>query len=315
MTPNFSLRQLGYLVAVADLGSMSAAAEAEYVSQAAISGGIHDLERRLGAQLLMRRPGHAVSLTEAGLSVVADARRVLAAASELQSSARAPGAELRGTLKLGFLTTLAPLYLPHLYGTFAVDHPAIEMTVVEGGQETMGRALTSGACEIAITYDSGLPTGLITEPIRRHRPYALVAADHRLADRSSVTVEELADEPMISYSQGPMPHNTEQLLRQAGAQARIVHTSSNIEVVRGLVARGLGWTHLLQQWPLDVSLEGLPLVCIPIAGRVPVYSVVAAWPEQDRLSRRAAAVVAFLHLAARQLRGFDAAEPESADPG
>ena len=315
MTPNFSLRQLGYLIAVADLGSMTAAAEAECVSQAAISGGIHDLERRLGAQLLVRRPGHGVSLTEAGLGVLADARRVLAAAEDLQSSARAPGAELRGTLKLGCLTTLAPLYLPRLYGSFGVEHPTIEMTVLEGPQEALGRALTSGACELAVTYDSDLPAGLATEVIRRHRPYALLAAGHRLADQPSVSIEELAEEPMISYSQGPMPHDTEQLFQHVGATPRIVRTSSNIEVVRSLVARGLGWTHLLQRWPLDVSLEGLPLTCVPIVGQVPVHSVVAAWPEQDRLSRRAAAVISFLQETARQVPVFGDNDPavETAD--
>jgi DNA-binding transcriptional LysR family regulator len=88
-----------------------------------------------------------------------------------------------------------------------------------------------------------------------------------------------------------------------------VHTSPNIEVVRGLVARGLGWTHVLQRWPLDVSLEGLPLVCVPIAGDVPVYRVVAAWPEQDSLSRRATAVVSFLHEVARRIPGFDGDDP------
>jgi len=65
-------------------------------------------------------------------SAVADARRMLSAAADLESSARAPGAKLRGTLKIGCLTTLAPLYLPLLHGTFAVDHPAVQLSVFEG---------------------------------------------------------------------------------------------------------------------------------------------------------------------------------------
>ena len=119
---------------------------------------------------------------------------------------------------------------------------------------------------------------------------------------------------MISYSQGPMPHDTEQLFQPLGATPRIVRTSSNIEVVRSLVARGLGWTHLLQRWPLDVSLEGLPLTCVPIIGQVPVHSVVAAWPEQDRLSRRAAAVISFLQETARQLSVFGDGDPGRRPP-
>src|SRR3954452_16225341 len=187
MVPNFSLRQLSYLVAVADRGSMTAAADAEHVSQAAISVGIHDLERRLGVQLLARRPGHGVSLTEAGLGVVADARRVLAAAADVQSSAHAPDAALRGTLKLGCYTTLAPLYLPPLHGTFAVEHPAVELSVTEGSQEELRRALTSGICELAVAYDSGLGPGLAMELIREVPPPALFVTNHRLVGDPRIT--------------------------------------------------------------------------------------------------------------------------------
>ncbi len=304
MTSNLSLRQLGYLIAVADRGSMTAAAEAECVSQAAISAGLNDLERRLGVQLLARRPGHGVSLTESGLEVVADARRVLSAVADVESSARTPGAALRGTLKLGCLTTLAPLYLPPLHGTFALEHPAMDLSAFEGSQEELNRALGNGTCELAVTYLADLRPDLATRTIRSLRPYALLPAHHRLADRSGVSIHELADEPLVLYSQGPSPHNTEQLLRDVGARPRIVHTSPNIEVVRCLVARGLGWTHAFQRWPLDVSLEGLPLACVPLIGDVPVHHVVVAWPRQDRLSRRAAAVVEFLAAAARRIPRF-----------
>ena len=126
--------------------------------------------------------------------------------------------------------------------------------------------------------------------------------------QASVTLPELAEEPLVLYLQGPSPHNTEEMLRAAGITPRIVHTSSNIEVVRCLVARGLGWTHAIQRWPLDISLEGLPLAAVPLVGDIPAHLVVAAWPAQDRLSRRAAAVVAFLKAAARRIPGFDWAE-------
>src|SRR6478735_1666449 len=153
---------------------MTAAAEAECVSQAAISAGVHDLERRLGVQLLARRPGHGVALTEAGHEVVTDARRALAAAPDVESSARAPGAALRGELMLGCLTTLAPFYLPPLHGTFAPDHPAVKLSVFEGSQEQLGTALGNGTCELAVTYSADLRPGLTTETIRILRPYALL---------------------------------------------------------------------------------------------------------------------------------------------
>lgn len=294
MLPNFSLRQLGYLVAVADLGSMTAAAEVEHVSQAAISAGINDLERRLGVRLLARHPGHGVSLTEAGLEVLPDARRVLAAAADVLSRARAPGADLRGSLSLGCYTTLAPLYLPPLYGAFAVEHPALELTVVEGPQEDLRRALLNGSCELVLSYEHSLGSGLAMETVRRLRPYILLAAGHALAGRASVTLQDLADEPLVQFSLLPSPSMIEELLRNAGVTPRVVHSSPNIEVVRSLVARGLGYSPLVQRWPMDMSLEGLPLVCVPLESSVPDYRVVVAWPQHDELSRRATAVISFL---------------------
>jgi DNA-binding transcriptional LysR family regulator len=309
MVPNFSLRQLGYLVAVADTGSMTAAAAAQHVSQAAISAGIIDLERRLGVQLLARRPGHGASLTEAGLAVVADARRTLAAAADVVASARVPGSALRGSLTLGCYASLAPLYLPPLHSTFAAEHPAVELSVVEGSQEALRKALMNGTCELALTYDSGLGPGLNTQLIRTLKPYVLLSADHPFAGRASVSFADLADEPLITYALEPSLSNNQQLLRKFGVTPRIVHSSPNIEVVRSLVARGLGYTLLLHRWPSQVSIEGLALACVPLGGDVPDYDVVAAWPQQDRLSRRASAVVAFLRGIAHELPGSDLERP------
>ncbi|MFJ9243883.1 LysR family transcriptional regulator [Streptomyces sp. NPDC101776] len=300
MVPNFSLRQLGYLVAVADSGSMTAAAEAEHVSQAAISAGINDLERRLGVRLLARHPGHGVSLTEAGLGILADARRVLAAASGVLSQARAPGSDLRGSLTLGCFTTMAPLYIPALYDAFASQHPGLELTVVEGAQEDLRRALMNGTCEIALTYANRLGPGVAMETIRTLRPYVLLAASHALADRESVTLHDLADEPLVQFSLHPSPNDIEELLRHAAVTPKVVHSSPSIEVVRSLVARGLGYSPMLQRWPMNVSLEGLPLACVPLESTVPDYRVVVAWPQNDHLSRRAAAVVSFLRTHATE---------------
>jgi len=292
MIPGFTLRQLSYFVAVADRGSMAAAAEAEHVSQAAISMGIQDLERRLGSALLARRPGHGVTLTEAGTAVLADARRVLGASIELMSSAKSPDAELRGTLKLGVFTTLGPLVLPPLLGSFAAEHPAVDLSVIEGSQEELRRALLQGTCELVVTYDIALGTGLRTKPIQQMRPYALLPGGHPLADEPSLSVADLADTPLIEYAHEP--RSTGQFVRESGLTPHVIHRSTNIEVVRCLVARGLGWAVVIQHWPINLSLEGLPLVAVPLADDVPSVDVVAVWPEQDRLSRRSAALVSFL---------------------
>jgi DNA-binding transcriptional LysR family regulator len=305
MVPGFSLRQLSYFVAVADRGSMAAAAEAEHVSQAAISMGIQDLERRLDLSLLVRRPGHGVTLTEAGTAVLKDARRILGASTDLLSSARSPSAELHGTLNLGCFTTLCPTILPALLGTFANDHPAVDLSVTEGSQVELRRALHSGTCELIVTYDLDLGPGIRTETIQHMRPLALLPGGHPLAEQATVRLFDLADVPLIEYAL--QPRSSGQFVREQGFASEVGHRSTNIDVVRCLVARGLGWAIVLQQWPTDLSLEGRPLVAVPLSDDVPGADVVAAWPDQDQLSRRATAVVTFLRRLAGGRSGLDRA--------
>jgi DNA-binding transcriptional LysR family regulator len=83
------------------------------------------------------------------------------------------------------------------------------------------------------------------------------------------------------------------MIEDAGLDTRIAHMSSNIEVVRSLVARGTGYTTLVQRWPSNVSLEGLPLVCKPVTPPAPEYRVVVAWCDTARLSRRAEEFIQF----------------------
>ncbi|MFJ9588042.1 LysR family transcriptional regulator [Streptomyces acidicola] len=303
--PNFSLRQLGYLVAVADHGSMTAAAEAIHVSQASISVAVNDLERRLGAQLMVRHPGYGISLTEAGADVVADARRVLAAASDLYSAARSPGHDLHGQLALGCFSTIAPLFVPPLYETFAREHPAVRLDVTEGGQEDLCRLVLTGKCEMALTYGNDLVAGLQTKIISRLRPYVLLAADHRLAKQEAINLHDLKGEPLIVYTKRPSPSNAERILSDAGVPYEVGYSSENIEVVRALVGRGIGWTILLQKWP-STSIDGLPLAAVPLYNAPTTYNVVVIWSTGSTLSPRSAAVVEVLRSVAR---GLEAGAP------
>lgn len=302
MIPNFSLRQLGYLVAVVDHGSMTAAAEAIHVSQASISIAVNDLERRLGTRLLVRHPGHGVSLTEAGGDVVRDARRVLAAATDLCSAARSPGQQLRGRLSLGCFATIAPLYLPAMYETFRREHPAVELDVTEGVQDELCRLVLTGKCDIALTYGNDLAVGLQSRVIRTLRPYVLLSAAHPLAGAEAVDLRRLADEPLIVYAAPPSPGNAGRILAQAGVSYEISYTSPNIEVVRSLVGRNLGWTIMLQRWP-DTSIEGLPLAAVPLANAAADYNVVVVWAANSPLSPRSAAAVDVVRSVARRLDG------------
>jgi DNA-binding transcriptional LysR family regulator len=289
--PDYSLRQLGYLVAVGDAGSMRAAAERCHVTEAAVSAAVRDLERILGVALVARRPGRGAALTRAGADVVADSRQLLRLAGELYEDVRAPRGSLRGQVTVGCFPTLAPRYLPPLFRLLEQEHPGSQLEVIEGGQDKLNAAALGGACDVLLTYGTGLARELQRCVLDTARPYLLLPAGHRLASRDRVELRALDGEPLILLSLDPCEANAEALLHQAGLAPGAVRRCASIETVRSMVAHGLGWTTLVQPWPAGAGVQGSPLVQRPIAPAAPCYSIVMAWTRGSARSRRLGAII------------------------
>jgi DNA-binding transcriptional LysR family regulator len=285
----YSLRQLAYLVAVADHGSVTAAAQALYTSQPGISSAIAQLEQQFGQQFLIRHHAKGVSLTPAGRSFVSAARNLLAHADEMTQQVSELSQSLRGRLDLGCFTTIAPIYLPGLLAALRAEHGEIEVELHEGDTEQLQAGLLSGKIELALLYDLDLAQSLHKQPLLSMAPYALLPLNHALAARSSVSLAELAPFPMVLFN---LPHSREyflSLFRARALQPQIRYETVNFELVRGLVAAGNGYALLNLRPQTNVSYAGDPLVCLPISDQVPGLPLVLAWPKALRLTRRATA--------------------------
>ncbi|WP_439031030.1 LysR family transcriptional regulator [Gordonia terrae] len=290
MSPSFTLRQIEFFEAAARLGSFTAAAEACHSSQAAVSLALADLEKRVGVKLLVRRRAKGVLLTEAGARILADARRLLEAAGELERDAHSYSAALHGTLTIGCYLTLAPFVIPPVLDDFARRHAGLKVNVIEGAGDEMHEALLDGRCEVAFLYGDDSSASLVTTKVKTTEPYVILAAEHPLAQSDSVELSQLADLPMIMFDV-PSARNAAHILRSNGLTPSIRHITPNIELVRCLVARGLGYSILVQRWPVEVSYEGRPLVALPIANNTDERHVVLAWPSNSTPTRRAAALI------------------------
>ncbi len=288
----YTLRQLEYFVAAAEIGTFSRAAARCHVSHAAIALAVTDLERTLGVQLLLRRKAKGVTLTPAGQRVLADARALLGQAEELQSTAEASGGQLAGRLRLGCYTVLAPFFVPPLLDTFAAEHPLLRLDIVEDAQHELQRLLLDGDIEVALLYERGLHPDIDHRLVKRLRPYVLLAADHRLARSSQVSLADLADEPLIRLDLPPMTQGSEALGTGRGSGATWYRTP-NLELVRCLVGRGLGYAVLVQHSLSEVTYDGRGVTALPIADEVPDVSVVLAHPRGAQLTRRAEALGRF----------------------
>lgn len=291
--PRYSLRQLGYFVAIAEAGSIRGACERLHISHAALSQAMDELEQALGAPLLIRLRARGVSLTPAGLGLLGPARALLEAAEELPARVEGVQQHLSGRLTVGCYTTLAPFLIPRLFSGFGKRHPDVELSFVEGSTDEISARMRSGRCEIALLYAFALDETLTGEPLYEVKPHVVLPADHPLAAARTVDLKELVAEPLVLFEVPPASANTKDVFDALGLEPRIGLRTSNFELARAMVARGLGYAVLLQQPAVAVSCEGLPVVTRPIEGYTRTLSVVAARPAGLRQTRRAAAFQAF----------------------
>lgn len=262
--PRYTLRQLAYFVSVAEEGSVARAAGQLKLSQPSISTAIAKLEDQLGVQLLVRHHAQGVSLTPQGSRLFAAARNLLNHADEFQRQAASTSGEIAGTLHVASFATLAPTFMPALITGFNDLYPAVGMAITEGRQDELIEGLRRGSFEIALCYDVDLPDDLRIAPLAKFDPYVLLPAGHRLTEREAVSLHELSDEPMILLDVPPSRTYFVGLLRAQGIEPRIGFSSPSLELVRGMVGRGLGFSLLVTRPFGDHTYEGTPLVIRPI---------------------------------------------------
>ena len=255
-TIRYTLRQLQYLVTCIDTGSLAAAAERLNVSQPSISTAIAKLESDLGVQLLLRHHAQGVTPTAIAERLQQSARSLLSHAADLERLAKASGGAIAGDLRLGSFITLAPTFLPGLVAALKQHYPDLRLQLGEGTQDQLIDGLRQGRHELALLYDLGLPDDLHSIALAEVAPYVLLPNTHPLTKRDEIALRSLADEPLILLDVPPSRDYFTGLLAGAGIKPRIAFSSPSLELVRGLVGRGLGYSLLVTRPSGDVSYDG-----------------------------------------------------------
>ncbi len=300
---NFTLVQLRYFAAAAEMGSMTGAAKELLVSQSAISTAVAQLEKELGVQLLLRHHARGLTLTAAGAEFYRELRSYLVHTSELAETARSAGEDLVGDLTIGCFTTLGPFELPRLLAACERDHPDIRISVVEEEHAVLKQALRSGRCELALMYGYDLDDDINHVQVGLAAPYVLVAKDHRLAKRKKVALKELAEDPMVLLD---LPHSSEyleHLVESAGFHPEVRHRTAGFETVRAMVANGHGWSVLNQRPASNGTYDGAEVVTLEIKDRLEPLEIVLASMRGVRLTRRAQAFIRSSGRSTRQRAG------------
>ncbi|WP_334017792.1 LysR family transcriptional regulator [Burkholderia gladioli] len=264
----YSLRQLRYFVVTAETLSFTAAARQLHISQPSISTSIAELEASFGVQLFIRHHASGLSLTPAGRDMLGQARNLVKNAEELQAAAREIDGGMSGTISLGCLVSLAPPLLPAIMSRFVAGHAGVGFRTSEAHQDDLLTALADGTLDIALTYSLDLTDDVAFTPLVSLPPYAILPPQHRLARGKQVALADLLDEP---YVQLDLPHSREYfaaLFDPLGRRPVPTFRSSQPEVVRGMVANGLGFSILNFPLRSTSTVDGATFVIRPFRGSV-----------------------------------------------
>ncbi len=296
MTTVLDVRRLLVLRAVAQHGSLAAAARALGYSQPAVSHHIHRLEAETGVRLVIR-DGRGVRLTEAGQALVVRAATIAAelAAAEAQLAAFARTAA--GQVRLAALPSSNATLVPAALADLAARRPDITVSLVEAGPDQAFPLLQRAECDLAITFDHPTlpaPAGLVTVPLLDDHLFVILPTGHPLAGQEDVDLSRLATQPWIISER--CRAQTLHACALAGFTPTIaLATDDYQQAVPRLVAAGIGVS--LTTACVSPGLHQPDVVLVPVAGIAP-RRIIAALPANPRPTPAVSAVLDALQKAA-----------------
>lgn len=233
------LRHLQVLIAVAEQGSFSAAADQLGTVQSNVSAHMAKLEKELATTLVERSTGH---LTEEGELALARAYRVLSELEALTDDVSALRAEVTGTVRLGMLGTTARWLVPALLTDLAGSHPRLRLVVTEGSTSGLEPQLASGRVELAVITHPVPGRDLLSEPLFEEQIVLAVRTDRDPTDgRTAITLAELSSmELLIPVEGSAFRSEIDSATKAAGIQLRPIIEVDGVRLLASLAFDGHG---------------------------------------------------------------------------
>ena len=262
-----TLKQLRYFVCAGENASVTKAAKAMFVSQPSISSAILHIEEQTGLDLFIRHHAQGLSLTPGGQRFLVKAKQLLEEADNLGKFATSLSEEVSGSLRFVSLPTFAPILLPSIMRKFVDLYEHVQVQCDEADQEKIIADLMSGKYEFSLTYDLQLPAELAFTPLVELPPYVMLAADHKLAKRQHLDIEDLAPEPMVLLDWPLSRDYFYSLFLSAGLEPSFAYKAKSLAMVRGLVANGFGYSLFNTPLASNATMDGNEIVQVPLVSK------------------------------------------------
>lgn len=276
-----SLRQLEYLVAVAETRHFRRAAERVNTTQPTLSEQIKALENRLGAQLVERSTARVV-LTPVGTQVVEIARRMLKDASEIRSLTAGGGKELNGLLRLGLPLTIGPYLMQRAAPMLHRAYPDLRLYVREELPQSLPRSLEEGMHDVIICPLPFKGTEIDSVVLFRESLHLTVAADHPLVKKGHAVLADIKGQDVLTLGPGHQLHeNAIELCKATGARLRYDFEGTSLAMLREMVVMGLGITFMPGLYVKSELMHDKGVKIIDIRDRQLYRTIGMAWRKSS----------------------------------
>ena len=279
-----NLRDLKYLVAVAEHQHFGRAAQACFVSQPTLSTQLKKLEQTLGVTLI-ERTNRRVMLSPEGEQIVAQAQRILVEVNALTAMSEQLRDPMGGEVRLGIIPTVAPYLLPKILAPLAREFPNLHIQLTEGQTSQITRLLKHGDLDAVL-----LALPLQEENVEEFELYIepflfAVAAGHPKAQNHSVTTDDLQDEEVLLLEDGHCLRDQALAICQAhrGVESNSVSATS-LETLRELVSANMGITLMPELAVASLGDRDTAVRYIPFAGEVPSRTLGLCWRSSSTRS-------------------------------
>lgn len=252
----YTLRHLRYFVAVAQNGSISAAARSLNVAQPSVSTAINHLEQELGVSVFLRKRSLGVRLTPAGRELEKEARSLLKHLDNFDTAASDIVAGVAGEIHLACFINVASVYLAAILRSFYDKYPGVTVRCYVGDQATILSGLESGQYELALSFDFDLPDEFQLDVSCELPPKLLLSEHHPLADQAEASLVQVVSEPFIFLD---LPHSKTyflSLFHALGLQPEHAIPMASFETIRTFVGNGLGYSILNLQPKNATNYDG-----------------------------------------------------------
>ena len=290
-----NLKDLKYLVALADTGHFGKAAERTFVSQPTLSAQLKKLEEFLGVKLVERQPKN-VQLTEVGKQVVVRARRMLDEGDQIIALARNNTDPFAGKLKMALIPTIGPYLLPRVMQKLRKALPHLGLMLYEHQTEPLLKRLRDGEIDLGLMALPIVPDGLESRPLYEEAFTVALPNNHPLAAKSTVKIQDLKGQTLLLLEDGHcLRDQALEVCSRIDIREVDDFRATSLETLRQMVVAGLGIT-LLPETAVESpfgSQRGLTIR--QFAKPPPTRTVGAVWRKS---STRALAIAAVCDVVA-----------------